>query len=77
MEANRLHVLVANPRGFGTGVERAVATVERVPEVLVGEAIERLRFIRPLTNGSLEGIVEDIAFRLPSGLLANAAPAAP
>lgn len=48
-----------------------------VPEVLVEGAIERLRALRPITIESLEGIIEDIEFRLPSRLTVNAAAAVP
>ena len=46
-----------------------------VPEVLVEEAIDRLRSLRPVTVEALDGVVEDIEFRLPARLLADGAAA--
>jgi len=70
--------LVERPAAIDPDWLADVATVgltagASVPEVLVGEAIERLRAIRPITIESLDGLVEDIEFRLPARLVANAA----
>jgi len=72
--------LVERPAAIDPGWLSDVATVgltagASVPEVLVGEAIERLRALRPITIESLDGVVEDIEFRLPARLAAHAAAA--
>jgi 4-hydroxy-3-methylbut-2-enyl diphosphate reductase len=74
--------LVERPTAIDPGWLADVATVgltagASVPEVLVDEAINRLGDLRPITVESLDGIVEDIEFRLPARLVANAAAATP
>jgi 4-hydroxy-3-methylbut-2-enyl diphosphate reductase len=47
-----------------------------VPEALIEEAIERLATFRPISVELIEGVVEDVEFRLPPRLIAHEAIAA-